>query len=137
MRKFKSLYVVLGVSLLATMGCGQSSLSPIEGKVILDANAPFSFAGDTLEIRSQTDPASIAYAEIQADGTFRVESLKQGKIVQGAEPGRYQARIVISTDDPKHKDYALKAIPKKYLKFETSELLVEAPSVGNELTIRR
>lgn len=127
----------LGSLLLASLGCGNASLSPVEGKVVLGPNVDFQFAGDTLEIRSGSNPSEVAYAEIQNDGSFSIESLQSGKIVRGANPGEYQARIVISTDDFQHKATALKTIPKKYLKFETSQLVVVAPSTNNTLTIQR
>ena len=131
----------LAILVLTTIGCGGSSLAPIQGSIELGSDigggVHFQFNGDTLEIRSKEDPREIAFASISPDGTFSIESLKGGQILRGANPGDYEARIIIADDDSAHRSAGLKAIPKKYLRFETSGLNLSAPSNDVKLTITR
>ncbi len=119
---------VLGIFTASVTGCGGKAESPIEGVVVIESASDFQFSGDTLEVRSVERPAEVAYGEIKSDGTFRIESLRDGAIVEGTSAGEYEARIVVSDDDSKHKSAALKAIPKKYLQFASSGLKVTAPN---------
>ncbi len=105
------------------------------GQVVYRGPQEFVFAGDVLELRLQSDPNVHAFAEIQPDGAFEIDSLVEGEIARGAKPGTYEARIVVSDDDAQHKVQASKAIPKKYLSFETSGLKVEVPSANVKLEI--
>ncbi len=127
----------LGLILVAMIGCGPRTLSPVDGKVLFEPGIDFQFAGDTLEIRSENSPSDVGYGEIKPDGSFTIESLRDGEIVNGAPPGSYRARIVIADDDYDHKAAALKAVPKKYLSFETSGFSLDAPSRGVTLTISK
>lgn len=117
----------LGLLVVSCLGCGAESRAPLEGTVLIEPESGFQFSGDTLEIRSISQPSEVAYGEIKPDGSFRIESLVNGVIVQGASAGEYEARIVVADDDSQHKASALKAIPKKYLQFATSGLKVTAP----------
>ncbi|XZE46891.1 hypothetical protein SH467x_002188 [Pirellulaceae bacterium SH467] len=105
--------------------------------MVIEPESDFHFSGDTLEIRSKDRPAEVAYGEIKSDGTFRIESLRDGAIVQGTSAGEYEARIVVSDDDSQHKAAAHKAIPKKYLQFASSGLKVAAPNTQVTITISR
>ncbi len=118
-------------------GCGPSNQAPAGGKIVLPATTAFSLAGDTLELRSQSNPTQLAFGQIQADGSFKVESLVDGKVVSGAPVGKYQARLVISDDDYAHKSQAAKAIPKKFLNFDTSAIVVEVPNPSIEVNITK
>ncbi len=56
-------------------GCSSSDLAPLQGRVILSEDSNFAFQGDVIELKLQSDPAQLAYGEIQPDGSFTVESL--------------------------------------------------------------
>lgn len=127
----------VGILSVCVLGCGRKSEAPLEGVVVIETESDFHFSGDTLEIRSKDRPAKVAYGEIKADGTFRIESLRDGAIVQGTSAGEYEARIVVSDDDSRHKSAALKAIPKKYMQFASSGLKVTAPNKQVTITIFR
>ena len=126
------------LSLVAILvGCGPTSQPAASGRVVLPSAGTFSFAGDSVELRSKDKPTQLAFGQIQPDGSFKVESLVDGKIVPGAPPGKYQARLVIADDDYAHKSQAAKAIPKKYFNFDTSTLLVDVPSQDIQLNISK
>lgn len=135
MNKYLSLSLL--VALILFVGCGDASHESITGKVVFQGQENFAFAGDVLELRSQSDPNSHAFAELNADGSFEVDSLHDGKITRGAKPGEYDARIVIADDDAEHKQKANKAINKRYLSFETSGLKVIVPSSQVTLEISK
>ena len=118
-------------------GCGSSAQPTAVGRVVLQQAGAFNFAGDTLELRSKTDPNKLAFGQIQPDGSFKIESLVDGQVTSGAPAGTYQARLVIADDDYEHKAQASKAIPKKFFSFDTSNLLVEVPNRDIQLTISK
>lgn len=131
---------LLGLAMLTLCvqaGCGPADLKSLSGKVVLPAEETFQFAGEVVELRSQSGSNETAFGEILADGTFAVESLVDGKIVKGVKPGNYQARIVISDDDYEHKKIAGKSIPKKYLSFDSSGLSVQVPSSAVTFELKR
>ncbi len=136
-RFLRELFVdVIGLSFLVALiaGCSNSNFSEVAGKVLFEGNTQFEFADDVVELRSESNPDFIASGLIQPDGSFKVESLVQGKVVRGVPDGSYRARIVISDDDPKRRDSVLKTLSKKFLSFETSELTVTVP--GEPLVLR-
>ena len=125
------------VSLGFLEGCSQKGLQSLEGQVVFKDGGAFEFAGDSIELRSQSDSSLSAFGEIKPDGKFKIDSLTEGKLVPGTKAGVYSARIVISDDDYEHKKLAAKAINKKYLSFETSGLSVTVPASGLTLTISK
>ena len=127
---------LLAFVVVATVGCSPQGLQSLDGKVLYQGGE-FVFAGDTIELRSSADASLHAFGEIKPDGTFKVDTLEDGKVVVGAKLGKYEARIVISDDDYDHKKLAAKSINKKYLRFETSGLNVTVPSSGVKLTISK
>ena len=129
--------ISLLAGLIFCVGCGVSDLESVAGKVVMQGQNSFAFAGDVLELRSQADPTAHAFAEIKADGSFEIDSLHGGEITHGVKPGEYDARIVISDDDAQHKQQAIKSINKKYLNFDTSGLKVVVPSPQITLEISK
>lgn len=114
--------------LLSFSGCDSNELQPIKGKVEFSDGTDFLFTGDIVELRLQSQNDYLAFAAIKPDGTFQVESMVDGVIGNGASPGNYDARIVISDDEPSHKQEAEKAIDPRFLEFATSGLQVQVPS---------
>lgn len=135
MNSAKSRAILLAL-LAVTVGCSPQGLQSLEGKVLYQGGE-FVFAGDTLELRSSADASLHAFGELKPDGTFKVDTLENGKVVTGAKPGKYDARIVISDDDYEHKKLAAKSINKKFLSFESSGLSVTVPSSAVTLTISK
>jgi hypothetical protein len=129
--------MVCGLWALSLFGCSESNLQPLAGKIKYVGDSGFAFSGDVVELRSQSDPTSNAYGEIQPDGSFEVDSLEKGKIVKGAKPGKYAVRLVIADDDYDHKKLASKAINKKYFSFDTSGLEVDVPATNVNFSITR
>ena len=136
MNSAKSRASLLAFLLAVTAGCSPQGLQSLDGKVLYQGGE-FVFAGDTLELRSSADASLHAFGEIKPDGTFKVDTLENGKVVTGAKPGKYEARIVISDDDYEHKKLAVKSINKKFLSFESSGLSVTVPSSAVTLTISK
>jgi hypothetical protein len=128
---------LLAFSVVFIAGCSQQGLQSLEGQLVHQDGGAFEFAGDTIELRSQSDPTQHAFGEIKPDGKFKIDSLDEGKILQGAKPGEYVARIVIADDDYEHKKVAAKSINKKFLNFETSGLSVKVPTSGLTLSISK
>lgn len=136
MKVAKSRTSLLAFLLALAAGCSPQGLQSLEGKVSYQGGG-FVFAGDTIELRSAANTSLRAFGEIKPDGTFKVDTLENGKVVTGAKPGTYEARIVISDDDYEHKKLAAKSINKKYLRFEASGLSVTVPSSAVTLTISK
>jgi hypothetical protein len=65
---------------------------------------------------------------INQDGRFSLETLQAGSLLQGAQEGRYQARIILSDDDPDLRRRAAKALAPRFLQFQTSGLSFQVPT---------
>jgi hypothetical protein len=87
-------------------------------------------AGNIIEVAKADDPSVRASGEIKPDGRFQLESLLEGKIRKGVLPGKYNARIVLSDDDPQLKRTAAAAVNPKYFRFDSSGLWLEAPATA-------
>jgi hypothetical protein len=86
--------LLLGVTAVAAFvaaGCagGVNSPHPVKGTVYLDGQPAKELAGGTVTFNS-TELHKSASGEIQADGTYRLGSLKQN---DGAIPGTYQVTV--------------------------------------------
>ncbi|MBN9522032.1 hypothetical protein J0H58_26535 [bacterium] len=111
-------------------GCSSSEgLRPVTGTVTGPGDVAV-LAGSAVEIALESDPTVRASGTIEPDGRFTLDSLKDGRVRRGAPAGAYKARIVLGDDDPTLQKKAAKAVPAKYLKFETSGLTVRVPADG-------
>jgi hypothetical protein len=82
--------LLLGVAAFVAAGCGGAdSPSPVRGTVYLDGQPATELAGGTVTFNSEELQRS-ASGEIQADGTYRLGSLKKD---DGALPGKYQVTV--------------------------------------------
>lgn len=123
-----SLTMVSAWLLLAT-GCGAGPKThPVQGRLEIAGGATEVLAGHTIELALDADPQIRAAGTIQDDGTFAVETIHSGMVLQGALPGAYKARIVLGDDDPAKRKLAQKSLPARYLDFEKSGLSLAVPS---------
>jgi hypothetical protein len=140
MMKHRTLYFRLiafnSLLLLLLAGCSRRDLELQQGKILFSDGTAFAFAGDVLEVRP-VGQLQGGFAEIQADGSFAIETLEDGTIFRGCKPGTYEARIVVSDDDYDHKAQAAIAINEKYLQFESSGLRFELPTPELQLRISK
>lgn len=131
---YRSLSIL--IFLFGLLGCTGERLPTLTGKVEVKAHPDLKFLSDTLEFQSVEDPNFFAYGQLTDDGTFKVETLIDGKITQGLPRGKYRARLVISDDDIDHKRSLQAKIEKRYLSFETSGWEVEVPGKDILLTVQ-
>ncbi len=128
--------IVAGL-LLTVAGCGSDKLplAKVEGKVLYRGQ-PLKFGAITFQ--PQTGPP--AKARIQPDGTFELGTYEDR---DGAVIGSHNVRVrCFTSQDPNaapgnsNTEAALgrSLIPKKYIRFETSELTAEVAE-KNELTL--
>jgi hypothetical protein len=131
----RSTLALVALLTLAFAGCGSSANSPrtfaTTGKVELDSGDVTNLAGCQIEARLDSDPLVRASGDIGADGTFQLQTLSGGQILNGAPEGTYQARIILSDDDKQLRRKAAKSIAGRYLSFETSGLAFEVPGSGD------
>jgi len=123
----------LFLAMSGSVGCGSSGPTtyPAQGQVQLATGDSRVLAGHALEAALETDSQVRAYAEIGEDGRFALESLLQGTIRQGALPGRYRVRLILSEDDPERRRQAADFIPARFLQFDTSEFTIEVPAANS------
>lgn len=122
------IHSIIPAVILALVGCGSSELHTLDGRVVLQDASEFVFSDDVLELRLEANPLQRAFGHIESDGSFHIETLDAGKIANGVRDGVYEARIVLSDDNPQHGKLASKAIDRKFTRFETSGLRVQVPS---------
>lgn len=115
----------------AIAGCSAADgLKPVTGTVTVPGD-PAVLAGSTVELVLESDPTVRASGTIEPDGRFTLDSLKDGSVRRGAPEGTYKARIILGDDDPALQKKAAKAVPARYLRFETSGLTVRVPAEGD------
>jgi len=122
---------VLLATFISAIGCGGPSGPPVhqvKGTVEFDGLEPELLSGHNLEVALESDPHVRAFALIQPDGSFVLESLHEGVVYKGALEGNYKARLVIVDDDPQVARDILKKVDPKVLRFETTALAVSVPS---------
>ena len=116
---------------IAGCGPGGRATHPIKGQVRVASGDSQVLGGHSLELALETDPQVRAFAAIDPDGRFKVESLIDGVVRDGALEGRYRARVVLGDDDPEQQQRARAAISPKALSFDTSGLSIAVPSTGD------
>lgn len=121
-------YLTLSL-ILAIVGCGSGeTFHPIQGKFELPGGDLSALAGCTIEAIHDANPLVRASGAIQADGSFFLETLKEGVIHRGAAEGTYRLRIILSDDDPASRRKAARAVARRLLEFDTSGLSLRVPS---------
>jgi hypothetical protein len=82
---------VTAAAVLVTAGCagGADTPYPVQGTVFLDGQPAKELAGGTVTFNS-TELHKSASGEVQADGTYRLGSLKAD---DGAIPGKYEVTV--------------------------------------------
>jgi hypothetical protein len=117
---------------LLLTGCGSSSspVVPVTGQLKLEGGDAAPLTGHMIEVTKADDNLVRSYGEIKPDGNFELESLIEGKMLKGVQPGKYHARIVLGDDDPQQRQLARAAIHPRYLKFNSSGLSFDAPATG-------
>ena len=130
---FQRILAILAIAAASLTGCGSSGsgIHPVRGQVRLVSGDSSPLVGHVIEIAKADDQQVRASGEIKIDGNFQLESLEGGKIHAGASPGKYRARIVLSDDDPQARQVAAAALHPRFLKFDSSGLLVEVPTPGD------
>ncbi|WP_157369440.1 hypothetical protein [Zavarzinella formosa] len=127
MKRFKKSFPVIALLTILTgaAGCGRSGpkTHPVTGTITLDGADVSQLAGHSVEGVLETDPAVRASGVIQKDGRFKLVSLLEGEMREGAAPGKYNARIVVSDDVDDHgKKPGWPPLAKRFLRIETSGL---------------
>lgn len=121
--------LVAAIGIVVFTGCGTGiKTHPVAGKIEISSGDIKPLAGHTIEVALDSDPKVRAAGQIQADGTFELETLQGGTVLKGALPGSYKARLVLADDDLKERILAAKAIPPRYLQFEKSGLSLQVPA---------
>ena len=133
--RWPKLAVILGLLIAMTSGCSVSKNQPAQGKVELEAGDVKNLAGSHIEAVHVNDPTVRASGEIQADGSFKLQALREGKVEDKLPPGDYQARILLTDNDPQAARQAAKVVPSRYLRFDSSDLTFQVPSNG-EVTLK-
>lgn len=130
--RFGAIPLRASILLLAVLGCGQygPKTHAIRGTVELAGAEVKLLAGSHIEAKLTTDPNVRASGEIQEDGSFHLETIHAGTILNGAPEGVYQVRLILGDDDRKARRQAARAVAPRFLAFQTSGLTLEVPTSG-------
>lgn len=123
--------LLVGIVSLGLVGCRESGGAvtyPVNGTVVLESSEPALLAGHNIEIALESDPAIRAFAEIQPDGHFELNTLHEGTVHAGAIEGVYRARIILSDDDALTRKQLAKTIDPKALMFDSTPFVVQVPA---------
>jgi hypothetical protein len=121
-------------ALLPGCGDGGPKTHRVSGRVELPGTDASLLAGHNIEAALSTDPNVRASGVIGSDGRFVLETLQNGAMRRGAVAGTYNARLVLSDDDPASRRRVAQAIAGRYLKFETSGLTFQVPT-SDDITL--
>jgi hypothetical protein len=114
------------LSLVVAAGCGRSGLYPVEGKVAFPDGTPYT-AGTVVFGPVDKDALLAPRGEIQADGTFRMSTHKEG---DGAPEGKY--RVLIAPPEAGDTDSPPPAIDRRFTTFDKSGLEYTVKTGKNE-----
>lgn len=128
-------YLVLGLVVLAAVGCG-GDMATLEGKVTVGGEPPpkGDFHGHVgLKL---VEGGPVANSNLDKDGSFRISTGG----TKGLKPGTYQVVLtgmlgVPRPGAPPGRDGTVRWIPRKYANFETSGLTLEVKPGRNTKTI--
>lgn len=126
MSRQKAIWGWVGLGLVALTGCGRDTY-PVEGTLEVQGDVS-ALAGSIIEAAVDGDPERRASGEIQPDGTFVLETLKDGRIRKGVREGTYRVRIIPSDDDRQVRRRVLSTVGPRYLKFQTSGMTLTVPT---------
>jgi hypothetical protein len=112
------------------LGCGDSGPKtfPVNGTIALPGGDASPLAGHNIEASLDSEPTVRASGVIEPDGRFKLETLQNGRIVNGAREGTYRVRLILSDDDAAGRKLAKKAVPARYFQFDTSGLAFQVPT---------
>jgi hypothetical protein len=115
---------------LAVTGCGSKGprTHAVAGRIELHSGEISQLAGSTLEVALLSSPTTRGFGQIQESGRFALSSLQAGELRSGVLEGKYAARIIPNDEDFESREQATKAIDAKYLRFESSGLVLDVPT---------
>lgn len=131
----RAVLLVLCALSLVVCGCGSARSHPVSGTVIFEDNKPArELAGGTVSFESVADKSN-ASGEIQADGTFRINSQAGG---DGVPAGRYRVLVMPpEPDDPDRRPPPL--LDPRYQAYDTSgiEVSIEEKTTSLPIQVKR
>jgi hypothetical protein len=121
-----------GIGLLAASGCGRLKTRPheINGQVELTDGDVRQLTGGHVEAILVSDPRVQATGEISDDGSFSLQTVRNGELVNGVRDGEYLVRIVLSDEDSGYRLRRGAVLAHRYTQFKTSGLSIKAPPDG-------
>lgn len=122
---------------LALTGCGTKGIEgpstvPVTGKVVFTKNGnlePIVDRQGAVEFESVDQPGVKAIGDIQADGTFTVSTLFDGKAKPGAVPGQHRVRLNL---DERAQQY----VAPQFLQFDRSGIAVTVAEPQSNVEIQ-
>jgi len=130
------LSVVLAGTLLTATGCssGLPRVYPVKGQVLNKGKGHVKdLAGYNVQLQSVTDPDELPGGRIEEDGTFTLYTRVGGKVIPGLKEGSYRACLLPPILEGGGSPPLV--LPKRYTKFETSNLQFDIKPGANEITI--
>jgi hypothetical protein len=129
------LLVLLAGSLAGLAGCDSGpKVYPVTGKVVTKGKGPAKdLAGYSVQFQSVSDPSEMPGGPIEEDGTFVLYTRVGGKVIPGVKEGTYQACLLQPAVEGGAPPPLV--IPRRYTKFETSNLQYTITSGQNDITI--
>jgi hypothetical protein len=123
---------------IAGCGPGAGHIHPVSGKFVVENGGDVSsLAGHIVETRLESDPLVRSSGQIADDGSFRLETLHQGEIVDGAAAGTHTVRIVLSDDDRENAARDAKRLGPEHRDFDKSVWKIEVPTTSDpQLSVR-
>jgi hypothetical protein len=127
--------VLLAGSLVGLTGCDSGpKVYPVTGKVVTKGKGQVKdLAGYSVQFQSVSDPTEMPGGPIEEDGTFTLYTQVGGNAITGVKEGTYKACLVPPAGGGGAPPPLV--IPRRYTKFETSNLQYTITSGQNDITI--
>ncbi len=126
------------VTLAFQPGCSDANLPkalppvtthPVKGKVLLSDGKPLTEG--TISFMPKSETGRVATGTIQSDGSFALTTEGSG---EGAAEGEYKVKISTTLSKPTgKKGISLVAVPPRYQDEDSSGLIINVKSGGNDL----
>jgi hypothetical protein len=115
------------------LGCDLSAppTYAVRGKVQLAGGDVKQLAGAHVEAVLASDLRVLASGEIQEDGSFALGTIFAGQVLDGAQEGEYQVRIVLSDEDRGSRRRKGRVLAPRFAQFKSSGLFFDVPPNGD------
>jgi hypothetical protein len=123
--------LLAAAALVSACGGSGPTMYPVRGKVVLADGDVTVLADNHVEAALESNTSVRASGRIRPDGTFDLQTLREGTVRNGAEPGTYLVRISLEEEGTRDEQKRRQsAVHPRFLDPKKSGLTIQVPIKG-------